>query len=244
MDFSNLKWAGMSHVGLLRDHNEDSFFIDPEKGIAIVADGMGGHEGGEIASGMAIQTFIDENANATPFNIDEFTLEEILKSANRKIYNHSIKTSGWKERMKGTTAVAISFENSELCLAWTGDSRAYYWDSENGLTQISKDHTLIQIWIDQGVITEEQAKTHPQRNVILEALGTVESANVEHKRFKVKEGGKILLCSDGLNGFTSDANIEAILRKNSSPELAVEELISSALDGGGGDNVTVVLGYF
>lgn len=234
---SNKQWAGLTHVGLTREQNEDAFFFSADLGVAIVADGMGGHESGEVASGIAVRTFEDEiRENHTV--VDASVLESVLKIANLKI--HSEPAVDFYKRM-GTTAVALAFHEDEVHIAWAGDSRAYHYAPSIGLVSLSKDHSIVQTLIDQGRITEEEARVHPNRNVILEVLGSSTELMPDSIKAKVGPGSTILLCSDGLNGYVEDSEIERILRNNKNPIDAAEELVQAALNGGGGDNVTVVV---
>ena len=217
-----------------REHNEDTYYADADMGVWLVADGMGGHEHGEVASAIARDTLIAEIGKGTP-------LVRAVQLADEEIIRHSNRRS--EALPMGTTIAAMRLiGGNEFEIAWVGDSRIYLWNGD--LKQISQDHSYVQELIDQGAITSEQARTHPHRNVVTQALGVTDphSLRVELVRGEFGPGMQILLCSDGLTEEVSDAEIAALLSR---PELSAQEcvdhLIVAALDGGGSDNVTVIL---
>lgn len=224
--------AVLTHVGLRRELNEDNFAALPERGVWAVADGMGGHEGGEIASEIARDQVMEGARMMRP-------LRDTVLDAHREIMEHPMAGG---DRSMGTTLVAMqAHENGLLEIAWVGDSRAYVLDDE-GLTQRSKDQTKVQAWIDEGVLTAEQAKTHPYRNVILQALGIQQEQplHVASWSGQVSSPTRVLLCSDGLNEHVSDVQIKLLLGAPSC-EQAAADLVQAALDGGGSDNITVIV---
>lgn len=221
-----------THVGLRRPHNEDTYCAEPELGLWLVADGMGGHELGEVASALARDTvaqFVNEGQG----------LSDAITQADRHIIHHS-QARGQSVPM-GTTVVAVKISGNEYEGAWVGDSRIYRWNGS--LTQLSSDHSYVQELIEQGAISAEQARTHPNRNVVTQALGVTEpeSLKVETVSGTLEPGEYLLLCSDGLTEEVDDDGIAAILDQNLSPQECVDHLILAALDHGGSDNVTVVL---
>lgn len=229
-----IEFGHATHVGLRREHNEDTYYADADLFLWLVADGMGGHEHGEVASAIARDTLVREVAKG-------LSLDQAIHLADEEILRHSNRRS--EALPMGTTIAATRLHGeNEFEVAWVGDSRVYLWQSE--LKQLSQDHSYVQELIDQGAITNEQARTHPHRNVVTQALGVTDpqQLRVETVRGAFETGMQILLCSDGLTEEVDDTQIAAILaRLDLSAQECVEHLILAALDGGGSDNVTVVL---
>ena len=221
-----------THVGLKRDHNEDTYGAEPALGLWLVADGMGGHEHGEVASALARDTVIEMVREG-------HNLAEAIEEADHRIINHS-KSRGESLPM-GTTVVAALVNASKFQVAWVGDSRIYRWNGD--LEQLSNDHSYVQELVEQGAISAEQARTHPHRNVVTQALGVTEpdELRVETMEGALPQGEKLLLCSDGLTEEVSDEDIAAILSGDFDLQETVDHLIVRALDHGGSDNITVVL---
>ena len=228
-----IEFGHSTHVGLRREHNEDTYYADADLGLWLVADGMGGHEHGEVASALARDTLIQEVGNGAP-------LARAVQRADAEILQHSSRKS--EALPMGTTIVALRVTGSDYEVCWVGDSRVYLWNG--ALKQISQDHSYVQELIQQGAITHEQARTHPHRNVVTQALGVTDpqSLRVETLRGTLAPGMQILLCSDGLTEEVDDKQIAAVLaRADLSPQECVDHLILAALDGGGSDNVTVIV---
>lgn len=225
--------AVLSHVGLRRELNEDNFASIPEFGVWAVADGMGGHDGGEIASEIAKDAVI-EGARMRR------ELSRTFEMAHDEITSHPMSGG---ERGMGTTLVALraDLEQSSIELAWVGDSRAYVLD-DAGLVQRSKDQTQVQKWVDEGLISEDEARTHPYRNVITQALGIEQEDSLQVATWQglVTGSTRVLLCSDGLTEHVEDAHLKLLLSSGSCKQ-AAQNLVQAALDGGGSDNITVVL---
>lgn len=226
---------GVSKIGLVRQQNEDRFFIDPN--ICVVTDGMGGYIGGEIASTYAvdeIKGYLEKMSSIT-----EQSLIEAILQANQKI----IKRIAHEERLSGmgTTAVVAAAVEDTLFWASVGDSRLYIYCG-NVLTQITKDHSVVQELLDTGNITPEEVMTHPQRNLITRAIGTTEILAVDSGSLSIVPGSRILLCTDGLTSYISDDTIRDILRSTDSNEEAVQQMIDAVYEAGAGDNVTIILG--
>lgn len=223
-----------THVGLRREHNEDTYYADGALGLWLVADGMGGHEQGEVASALARREIVSaiEAGDA---------LEDSIRAANAAIIAHAGQR---RQRLPmGTTVAAVRVQGTQYLAAWVGDSRIYRC-REGQLTPISADHSYVRTLIDQGVVTPEQARTHPHRNVITQALGVTDahSLHVEQVACELHAGDQLLLCSDGLTEEVDDATIQAIVaRTELSAQECVDHLMLAALDGGGSDNITVVL---
>lgn len=229
-----IEFGHSTHVGLRREHNEDTYYADADLGLWLVADGMGGHEHGEIASALARDTLVREVGKGTE-------LVRAIQLADEEIIRHSTRRS--EALPMGTTIVALRVtENLQFEVSWVGDSRVYVWNGE--LRQLSQDHSYVQELVDQGAITSEQARSHPHRNVVTQALGVTDpqSLRVESVRGELKPGMQLLLCSDGLTEEVKDSAIAAIVaRQDLTPQECVDHLILAALDGGGSDNVTVIL---
>ena len=229
-----IEFGHLSHVGLRRELNEDTYYGDAELGLWLVADGMGGHDSGEVASALARDTIVREVRAGRP-------LAEAILRANEDIIRQSKRRN--ESMPMGTTVVAVRVApNHRFELAWVGDSRAYVWNGK--LQQVSSDHSYVQELIDQGQLTPEQARSHPYRNVVTKALGVTEpdKLNVETVSGELRPGMSILLCSDGLTEEVDDGMIaKAVAQRDISAQECVDHLIAAALDGGGSDNVTVVL---
>jgi PPM family protein phosphatase len=228
-----IEFGHLSHVGLRRELNEDTYYADASLGLWLVADGMGGHEFGEVASALARDVVVREVRNGKNLTI-------AIRNADEEIIHQSKRRA--ESLPMGTTMVAVKINGNKFELAWVGDSRAYLWNGQ--LRQISSDHSYVQELIDQGAITAEQARTHPHRNVVTQALGVTDPENlkVETLAGEFRAGNQILLCSDGLTEEVDDLTISTLLsRKDLSAQECVDQLISAALDGGGSDNVSVIL---
>ena len=184
-----IEFGHSTHVGLRREHNEDTYYADAELGLWLVADGMGGHEHGEVAAALARDTLVAEVSTGA-------TLSQAIQRADEEIIRHSSKRV--EALPMGTTVAAIRLKNEDFEVCWVGDSRVYLWNGE--LKQLSQDHSYVQELIQQGAITHEQARTHPHRNVVTQALGVTDpqSLRVETIRGTLKPGMQFLLCSDGL----------------------------------------------
>lgn len=225
-------YAARTDVGCVREHNEDSFIAATP--LFVVADGMGGHEAGEVASEIAITTML-EQAPKEP-NGDKFVAA--VKAANRAIITSA--AAGVGRPGMGTTMTAAQIFGDQLFVAQVGDSRAYLLH-DGSLQRITRDHSLMADLIEQGRITEEEARYHPQRSVITRALGSDPHTEPDLYILRVQEGDRLLLCSDGLSGMVEDKGLETILREQPNPQAACDALIEEALAAGGMDNVTAVV---
>ncbi|MEM1089616.1 MAG: Stp1/IreP family PP2C-type Ser/Thr phosphatase [Pseudomonadota bacterium] len=221
-----------THVGLRREHNEDTYCAKPDLGLWLVADGMGGHDLGEVASAIARDTVVQEFSAGR-------TLSESVQAAAQHIVDQS--RARQSAMPMGTTLVATRIQDHQFEVAWVGDSRVYLWNGE--LKQLTSDHSYVQELVDQGAISAEQAKTHPHRNVVTQALGVTDPASlsVDTVSGELKSGEMLLLCSDGLTEEVDDEYIAHVLGQNLAPQESVDHLILAALDHGGSDNVTVLL---
>jgi len=227
-----------THKGNVRKLNEDAVYI-PEDSIgffAILADGMGGHNAGDVASSLVVNTVKAFLNDIDPACINEGSVRDALCHANTLIWNESCANKN--RNGMGSTATVAVFAGSCVYIGQVGDSRAYLL--RNGaLTQITKDHSYVQLLIDRGFITQDDAARHPQRNIITRAVGTECDVEVDTFIVELNEKDVILLCSDGLNNAVSDEDIAKLLSDDLS--VAPERLIQAALDNGGTDNISVII---
>lgn len=243
--------CGLTHTGLLRHNNEDSFLLDEAHELFMVADGMGGHAAGEIASKMAVEQIRDFIANAsdqqrpswpypTPREYPIFwqRMMAAVMSANAAIYRNSRESQHLSGM--GTTVVALSLDGDSVVFAHVGDSRLYLF-RDGKLSLQTEDHSWIQEQINQGNLTEEEAARHPLRNVITRALGGASAVSVDVGSIKPLPEDLFLLCTDGLTTMVPDQEIEEILLKHHDLNQAADQLIQTANQMGGHDNTTVVV---
>jgi PPM family protein phosphatase len=235
--------ASGSDVGRRRRNNEDDLLVYPDQKAFAVFDGMGGHAAGEVASALAadeVREYFRSSAGDGSTGAQRCVTS--LQRANERILEASA-LDGAKRNM-GTTAVLLHFEDRAAgpaaLVAHVGDSRAYQFRGGR-LARVTADHSLVEEYVRLGRLTEEEAKTFPQRNVILRALGQQRIVDVELNVHQPQPGDVFLVCSDGLSGMIDDAGMESILRENADLSAAVRSLIDTANANGGTDNITVVL---
>ena len=229
--------AAVSHVGKIRSNNQDSGYAGTH--LFLVADGMGGHAGGDVASAIAVTRIAETDREYTSPNDAEFALQSALLAANallaETVFEHSELTG------MGTTVSAILRVGNHVALAHIGDSRIYLYRG-GVLKQITNDHTFVQRLVDSGRITAEEAAVHPRRSVLMRVLGDVDaSPEIDTTVLETQPGDRWLLCSDGLSGFVAEDRISAVLATSSHAEDAALKLVRESLDQGAPDNVTVVL---
>lgn len=221
-------------VGRVREGNEDSYLMDePLFGIA---DGMGGHAAGEVASSTAVEALSSGAARVNPE--DPESLVALLKEANRAIFEKAAKDDSLHGM--GTTCTLVLIDAYKVHLAHVGDSRAYLL-RDGDLSRMSEDHTLVGRLVREGQLTEEEAAKHPQRNMITRSLGIDSDVRVDLTSFEVRDGDRIMLCSDGLTSMTGEDTIKRVLQQKKSPQAAADELVDLANEAGGEDNITVVV---
>lgn len=242
--------AGLSDVGCVRKHNEDNLLVDLELGLFLVADGLGGHAAGEVASRIVVEKveeFISQTAERDrtwPLDYDARIpydgnrLKAALLLSDQAILD-DIRENPERESM-GSTVVACLVKGDFVTMAHVGDSRAYLLNPE-GISQITRDHSWVADQVANGILTAEEARKHPFRNVITQALGNGGELEISIQELQVKEMDCLLLCSDGLSGMVADEDIWEIVQSSNSPAIAAERLVKKALENGGEDNVTVVL---
>ena len=235
-----MKISSATSVGCIRPLNEDAFFVSkPDSGtvLAIVADGMGGHNAGEIASEEAVGIIQKDVLSETGKDAKDILIKAIT-DANREIYKMSVekrKLSGM-----GTTITACLADPKHVTAVQVGDSRLYLIRDDK-ITQITKDHSLVEMLVESGSITKEEARRHPQRNVITRAVGTDRTVEADVYEFPTQEGDILLLCSDGLVNMVEDETILSIIKKEKTLDDAANTLVLEAERAGGTDNITVIL---
>lgn len=234
-----MRTAVRSEAGLVRSSNEDYLYCNPTKGIFIVADGMGGHMAGEIASRMAVKTVADylQKNTADPLP----ALHEAVATANQLIYQSS-QNDDSRQGM-GTTLTAAWAVQGKIYLAHVGDSRAYLIRSGN-LTQLTSDHSYVGELMRNGTLTAEQALHHPRRNILMRAVGTAPQVEVELRQINLQPADWLLLCTDGLTNLLSGEEILNVALGGETPEQIVNELTDLAFARGASDNLTIVLVQF
>jgi len=223
-------------VGMVRQQNEDSFLA--EETLFVVADGMGGHNAGEVASALAVTT-LKAGARLGIDTTEDF--RELVQQANSAIYTASLDDS--TQSGMGTTVTALSIvegEEPRVLVANVGDSRAYLWRS-GALSRLSVDHSYVQELVNEGIITPEAARVHPRRNIVTRALGIDRSVMVDVFTHFVRTGDRIVLCSDGLVDEVADNEIARVLGQHTDPQETAEALVMVANTNGGRDNTTVIV---
>lgn len=244
--------AVLSHPGLRREANEDAFCARPDIGLYLVADGMGGHAAGEVASRIAVQTietFIHDTRDAdinttwpfpydTTISLDGNRLTAAFRLANRKL------TAAMQndEALRGmaTTVAALLINKGKPVIAHVGDSRLYLW-RKGQLTQVTEDHSWVNEQVRAGVLTETDARSHPWRHVVTRALSGGEDPDVDVKDVDVQPGDRLLICSDGLSGVVPIEKIAAIIGRMEPLDRTCQALIDAANQAGGPDNITAAM---
>lgn len=224
--------AAATHPGHKRPHNEDAYIVEADLDLYLVADGMGGHEAGEVASRIAVEQVLESLR-------DGHSLTEAVEAAHQAILRGGEEGEG--RPGMGTTVVAARFDDDDFEVVWVGDSRAYRFNGE--MERLTQDHSMVQELIASGRISEAEARVHPDRSLITRALGMqeLETIAVDRISSRLAPGECLLLCSDGLSEELTDEHMAEIMREHAEPQAAVDALIESALDAGGRDNVTVVM---
>ncbi|MEF9841424.1 MAG: Stp1/IreP family PP2C-type Ser/Thr phosphatase [Raoultibacter sp.] len=225
-------FGSRTDIGCLRDHNEDSLIVTPP--LFVVADGMGGHAAGEVASEIAVATM----AEKAPRHVDAEALGKAVEDANRAVILAASEDKG--RAGMGTTVTAAVLEGERLVIAHVGDSRAYLLH-QGKLQQLTRDHSLMADMIESGQLTPEEARVHPNRSVITRALGSDPRMVADLYEINVEAGDRLLLCSDGLSSMTEDHQIEAVLSRVRDPQRCASMLVNEAIARGGHDNITVIV---
>lgn len=232
-----------THKGMVRSHNEDACFIMPEQNIYIVADGVGGNHGGEVASRTCVYEITQyAGRNELPEDADARTVRDYLKDCISSVNEVIYKKEQLKEDCQGmaTTLVICCIRGKYAYIGNVGDSRAYILRDEK-LVQITEDHTYVNVLIKAGVISEEEALNHEKRHMITRAIGAEEEVKPDFKQVEIMEGDILLLCTDGLTGEVDDRRITEILsEENITMAQATDRLVEEANDAGGKDNITAI----
>ena len=245
-----IEFAAASDMGKVRKNNEDSFLLAPELELAIVADGMGGHNSGEVASSLAVKVTRDKfesmkrtGMKPSPYN-DKFSLESnqlgfAVQLANSVIYEAG--TAGPDNKGMGTTLSSALLNKDKLCIAHIGDSRIYLLRS-GAMQQLTEDHSLVMEHVKKGLLTKEQADVSPLQNILTRALGTQKAPAVDLVETVLEEGDRLLFCTDGLFKAVKEDKLLEMLKIEKDDAKACADLVAAANANGGPDNVTVILG--
>ena len=245
-----VKAYGLTHVGRQRQHNEDNFLVEDDAHLFLVADGMGGHAAGEIASRIAVDSIIEfilhtkEDDGTWPHAYDEHykrstnRLMAAVRMANTRVLEAMRKDA--RLRGMGTTVVACLADEDTMSVAHVGDSRAYLIRDKN-ISRITNDHSWVFEQVQAGMLTEAEAEKHPLRNVITRALGGALQVSPDASEIECKPGDVYLLCSDGLTGMVPEDEILRVVMESENVEKACQQLIDEANERGGLDNITAIL---
>ncbi len=226
-------YAGASDVGRVRTGNEDSLLLSPP--LFAVADGLGGHQAGEVASRIAVDTLL-ENA---PRKADAKALGRAARAANSAVMEAA--AAGRGRAGMGTTLTAVMLDGLRLAVVHVGDSRAYLLHRDGRLERVTQDHSMVADMVRQGSLTEEESRVHPNRSVITRALGSDPNMRPDTFEVTTEAGDRLLLCTDGLSSLVPDADIAEVLSRHADPKAAVDALVAAARLAGGYDNITAVV---
>ncbi|WP_321366716.1 Stp1/IreP family PP2C-type Ser/Thr phosphatase [uncultured Desulfuromusa sp.] len=232
-----LQVCAKTDIGLTRKNNEDSLYVDKEQGLFIIADGMGGHAAGEIASRIAVDTVRQALQTIDRANILE-QLKHAIEKANRDVVKAANNNNSWKGM--GTTLTVLLLDQQHGFLAHVGDSRAYCLDDDQ-LRQLSDDHSLVAEQLRRELISIEDAKNSGIGGILLQAVGVSSTLDICLKHIPLVAGEYFLLCSDGLSNMLTDAEIEHILKEAENLNSCCDQLIDAAIVAGGKDNITVIV---
>lgn len=244
-----IKVCGATDIGKRRDLNEDSFGIhgfeeNVSKGLCVLADGMGGHNAGEVASSIAVESVIDKLAatiDETDDNMIVSNITDAIDFANTSIYEMSLKNR--EQAGMGTTLVVVYVVDNHVRIANIGDSRAYAI-SDKEINRITVDHSIVEELVQRGTITREEARNHPDKNIITRALGTDAFVEADYFDYTPIAGETILMCSDGLTEMVCEERIQEIICRTANIDETVNDLIEEANKNGGVDNITVIAIHF
>jgi PPM family protein phosphatase len=232
-----MRFAAVTDIGLHRKRNEDQYWIDADQGIFAVCDGMGGHRGGDVASQLAVDILAQRRPSATPDRVVADLLDSIRK-ANQTIYGQGHSDPSLYEM--GTTLTAAAICAGQMTVAHVGDSRLYRF-REGRLTQITRDHTLAEKMLQEGLVTAHEAGYNQYKHVLTRAVGIDPQVEVDIVQSEVKADDWILLGTDGLTDMVEDTAIAGVLDHAREPGETARELVEMALQKGGSDNITVIL---
>jgi len=241
---AHFRWGAETHVGMERQENQDNFFADPEPALFRVSDGMGGHKGGALASGIVaedlpvmIENALDRLKVGTPRTIRAL-LERMIAEQSKQLQLEGTSESGFRDM--GATLVIVLLRKGRCFVANIGDSRAYRL-RKGKMAQLTRDHSVISELIEKGHIEPEEAANHHARGQITRYVGMEEKARSHVRSFTLKKNDRLLLCTDGLTDMVNDKNIAATLKAEPDPQAVCKSLVSAANKAGGHDNVTTLL---
>lgn len=225
--------AGMSHRGCVREVNEDAFLTDPTGALWVVADGLGGHGHGDLASDIVVDAFARLPHGAA----GRSPLQDAIAAAHGEIHRRA-RAEGLDAI--GATVVALSIDGDRATVAWAGDSRLYLWRADF-LEQLTRDHSLVQDLVDRGALDPAEAADHPDTNVVTRAVGASDRVEPAFREIGLRDGDRLLLCSDGLTRCVPDTGIAELLAGAATPEAVCRGLVEAALARGAPDNVSAVV---
>lgn len=236
-----MKAFGMTDIGRIRKNNQDYLFISEDAignlpNVYIVADGMGGHRAGEVASKGAVDSIVSSIEN-TSLNDPVSIMEEAVTSANNEVFNMSRDNPEFEGM--GTTLVVTTVYDKDFYVANIGDSRLYIINDE--IHQITRDHSYVEEMVSRGELDKDSARTHAKKNVITRAVGVESGTYADYFQVKYKKGDKILMCSDGLSNMINDEDLKIIVKKDIPVKDIVNELVYTANHNGGADNITAIV---
>lgn len=226
--------GAVSHTGFARDHNEDSYHSEPASGLWVVADGMGGHEGGEFASGAIVDHMQSIGRPSSAPDLQARFVDRLTK-ANELIHDRGQANGA----TIGSTVVALLVFQEHFACVWSGDSRVYLV-RDGALSQMSRDHTEANELLDRGVISAEDAENWPRKNVITRAVGVAADVALDHKYGELQARDTFVLCSDGLNAHVTDQEILDVATPSMTPQRICDKLLDMVLDRGASDNTTIM----
>jgi len=236
--------AAATHVGKVREHNEDSHFFDADTGVFLVCDGMGGHQFGEVASNSAIRTiagYIVRKFHPYMFSTPSVPLDESLQEIMQGAINEAQHSVLRDAPGSGTTVTAVLMVGPQVTIGHVGDSRAYSLYQDGRFEPATRDHSLVRRLEELGQITPAEAAIHPQRNVLYRALGQGESLEADVFNMPFPQNGQMLLCSDGLWGVVPEEELRQIILNAPSPDRACQGLVAAANLAGGPDNISAII---
>jgi len=241
---AHFRWGAETHIGMERQENQDSFFADPEPALFLVSDGMGGHQGGALASEIVaddlpvmIENTLDKLKVGTTRTVRSL-LERMIAEQSKQLQLEGTSESGFRDM--GATLVIVLLRKDRCFVANIGDSRAYRL-RKGKMAQLTRDHSVVSELIEKGHIEPEEATNHHARGQITRYIGMEEKAHSHVRSFTLKKSDRLLLCTDGLTDMLDDAKITAILKAETEPEAACKSLVAAANKAGGHDNVTTLI---
>lgn len=229
-----LRYSAVTDVGRHRSNNEDCYLCSPTQGLWLVADGMGGHAAGEVASAITRDTILSSTQQGIP-------LPRAVQAAHQAIIDNAKQGVGGEGM--GSTVVAVTSRSEQYQIAWVGDSRAYLWNpNSQTLSQLTRDHSYVQMLVDSGAISKEEMANHPERNIITQCLGSqdLKEVKVDAITGVWQKDDVLILCSDGLTDTVTDDKIRDLLSMSTGVQAATRALVDAALQSGGRDNITVL----